>query len=141
MQLQQSRSEVASSLEKLLHRKSVAVVLMTAGNELVPVFDSSTPAHACAVAKCFKAAQTAVKRPSGAVSATLKRMQWTVSEHDPFLWCTWTREESARTSCTTSSKKATWAWQWRRVALHEGYEGLDRGDVFAPLFAALHSPQ
>ena len=33
------------------------------------------------------------------------------------------------------------AWQWRRVALHEGYEGCDRGAVVAPLFAALYSPR
>ena len=38
-------------------------------------------------------------------------------------------------------KKAAPTWQWRRVALHEGHEGLDRGAVFAPLFAALHSPR
>ena len=36
-------------------------------------------------------------------------------------------------------REAARAWQWRRVALHEGYEGLDREAVFAPLFAALHS--
>ena len=31
------------------------------------------------------------------------------------------------------------AWQWRRVALHEGHEGRNCGAVVAPLFAALHS--
>ena len=49
------------------------------------------------MAKCVKAAQneqrdsarpwTVVKGPFGAVVATLKRMQWTTLEHDPFLWC------------------------------------------------------
>ena len=47
--------------------------------------------------KCVKEAQheqfdnarpsAAVKGPSGAAVATLKRMQWTILEHDPFLWC------------------------------------------------------
>ena len=46
-----------------------------------------------------------------------------------------TREESARTD------NAARAWQWRRVALHEGYEALSRGAVVTPLFAALNSSQ
>ena len=33
--------------------------------------------------------------------------------------------------------EAARAWQWRRVALREGYEGLSRGAVVTPLFAAL----
>ena len=41
----------------------------------------------------------------------------------------------------TLRKKAARAWQWRRVALHEGYEVFDRGAVVAPLFAALYSPR
>ena len=47
---------------------------------------------------------------------------------------------SARTACTNLLKQAARAWQWRRVALHEGYEGLDRGAVFAPLFARAAQP-
>ena len=35
--------------------------------------------------------------------------------------------------------KAARAWQWRRVALHEGYDGLIRGAVVTPLFAGLSS--
>ena len=38
-------------------------------------------------------------------------------------------------------KQAPLGWQWRRVALHEGHEGLDRGAVFASLFVALPSPR
>ena len=40
MQLQQSRCQVASCLAKRLHGKSVTMVLMKAGLELDPVFDS-----------------------------------------------------------------------------------------------------
>ena len=51
----------------------------------------------------------------------------------------WTRGGSARTTCTSSSSRRH--GRGDGVALHEGYEGLDRGAVFAPLFAALHSPR
>ena len=39
----------------------------------------------------------------------------------------------------TLLKKAARACQWRRVALHEGHECLDRGAVVTPMFAALSS--
>ena len=65
--------------------------------------------------------------------------QWTILKHDPFLWCMHDgRIVDPRRVCPHSMhiffKQAARAWQWRRVALHEGYEGLAR-----PLFAALHS--
>ena len=48
-----------------------------------------------------------------------------------------------RNTCPRSmhllGKQAAQAWQWRRVALHGGYEGLARGAVFAPLRRALTS--
>ena len=107
------------------------------------------------MAKCVRAAQleqrnsarpwTVVKGPFGAAVATLKRMQWTIIEHDPFLWCMHDgrivdRRRVCRHRMHTLLKKAARAWQWRRVALHEGCEGLDRGAVVALLFAALYTP-
>ena len=75
--------------------------------------------------------------PWPAVVATLRRMQWTILEHDPFLWCMHDgRIVDPRRVCPHSMhilfKQAARAWQWRRVALHEGYEGFDRGAVLAP---------
>ena len=107
------------------------------------------------MAKCVSAAQneqrdsarlwTSMKGPFGSVVATLKRMQWTILEHSPLLWCMQDgRIVDPRRVCPRSMhillKKAARAWQWRRVALREGCEGLDRGAVFAPRSAALHSP-
>ena len=85
------------------------MVLMMAGSELDPVFDSLAPVIALTDAvwdrwmplatmeKCVRKAQVeqrenarpwaAVKGPFGAAVATLARMQWTILEHDPFLWC------------------------------------------------------
>ena len=123
------------------------MVSMTAGNELDPVSDSLAPVIALTralwsgwmprgtLAKCIKAAQT-----------QQRRMQWTILEHDPFLWCMHDgRTVDPRKVCPHSKhfllKQAARAWQLRRGALHEGYEGLDRGAVFAPLLATLHSPR
>ena len=159
-QLQQSLSQMASScLAKRMHDKIATMVLMMAGNELDLVFDSLAPVialtHAlwdgwmplATMAKCARAAQleqrnsarprTAVKGPFGAAVAILKRMQWTIVEHDPFLWCMndgriVDPRRVCRHSMQTLLKKASRVWQWRRVALHEGYEGLDRGPVVAP---------
>ena len=71
---------------------------------------------------------TAVKGPSGAAVATLARMQWTIFEHDLFLWCMHDgRIVDPRRVCPQSMrillKHAARTWQWLRVALHEGYEG------------------
>ena len=71
-------------------------------------------------------------------------MQWTILEHDPFLWCMHDgRIVGSRRVCPHSMRillnKAARAWRWRRVAVHEGHEGLGRGAVVAPLFAALYS--
>ena len=108
------------------------------------------------MAKCVSKAQaeqrdtarpwTAVKGPFGAAVATLKRLQWVILEHDPFLWCMQDgRVVDPRRVCPHSMlillRRAAKAWQWRRVALHEGYKALDRGAVFGPLYAALHSPK
>ena len=73
-------------------------------------------------------------------------MQWTVVEHDRFLWCMRDGRivDPIRVcphSMHTLLKKAARAWQWRCDALHEGCEGFDRGAVVAPLFAALHNPR
>ena len=160
-QLQQSRSQMASCLAKRMYGKS-------ATTELDPVFDSLASvialAHAlwdgwmpqATKAKCVRTAQleqrnnarlwTAVKGPFGAAVATLKRMHWTILEHDPFLWCMHDgRIVDPRRVCPHSMhtllKKAVRALQWRHVALHEGYEGFDRGAVVAPPFAALYSPR
>ena len=89
---------------------------------------------------------TAVKGPFGAAVATLKRLQWVILEYDPFLWCMQDgRIVDPRRVCPHSMlillRRAARAWQWRRVALHEGYKGLDRGAVFGPLYAAMHSPK
>ena len=80
---------------------------------------------------------TAVKGPFCAAVATMKRMQ---------RWCMHDgRIVDPRRVCSHSThtllKKAARVWQWRRVALHAGCEGLDRGAVVAPLFAALCSPR
>ena len=139
-QLQQSRSKGASRL--------ATMVLIMAGNELDPVFDSLAPVialtHAlwdgwmplATMAKCIKTAQleqrdstrpwTAAKGPFGAPVATLKRMQWTVLEHGPFLWCMHDgRIVDPRRVCPHSMhillKRTARAWQWRRAALHEGW--------------------
>ena len=143
------------------------MVLRMAGDELDPVFDSLAPVialtHAlwggwmpqATMAKCVRTAQleqrnharrwTAVKRPFGAAVATLKRMQWTILERDPFLWCMLDgRIVDPRRVCPHSMhtllKKAARAWQ-RRYVLHGGYEGLDRGAVVVSLLAALCSPR
>ena len=124
------------------------MVLMMAENELDPVFDSLAPVialtHALSdgwmplatMAKCVKTAQleqrdstrpwTAAKGPFGAPVATLKRMQWTVLEHGPFLWCMHDgRIVDPRRVCPHSMhillKRTARAWQWRRAALHEGW--------------------
>ena len=108
-QLQQSRSQMASCLAKRMHGKSVTMVLMIAGSELDPVFDSLAPVIALTHAvwdrwmplatmenasgkRSLSNARThgrgaAVKGPFGAAVATLARMHWTILEHDPFLWC------------------------------------------------------
>ena len=167
-QLQQSRSQMASCLTKRMHGKSVTMVLMAAGEQLDPIFDSLAPivalTHAvwdnwmpqAAMAKCLSKARddqrdnlrpwTAVKGPFGAAVATLKRLQWVILERDPFLWCMHDgRVADPRRVCPHSMllllRRAAQAWQWRRVALHEGYESLSRGAVFAPLFRALHSSE
>ena len=152
-------------LAKRMHGKSAAVVLRWRGNEHDPVFDSLAPVTALAHALwdgwgvhhgkvcqdgAARAAQkrapwTAVKGPFGAAVATLKSMYWRILKHNPFLWCMHVgRIVDPRRVCPHSMhtllKKAARAWQWRRVALHEGYEGLDRGAVVAPLFAAQYSP-
>ena len=153
-------------LAKRMHGKSATMVLMVAGSELDPVFGSLAPVIAftyavwdrwmplATMAKGVRKAQleqrenarpwTAVKGPSGAAVATLARMQWTILEHDPFLWCMHDgRIVDPRRVCPHSVRvllnNAARAWQWRRVALHEGYEGLSCGAVVAPLFAALCS--
>ena len=86
-QLQQSRSQMTSCLAQRLHGKSVMMVLMAAGDQLDPVFDSLAPVialtHAlwdgwmpqATMAKCVSKAQaeqrdsarpwTAVKGPFG----------------------------------------------------------------------------
>ena len=74
----------------------------------------------------------AVKGLFGAAVKTLKRMQWTILE-DVLVG----RVVDPRRVCPQST---TLAWQWRRVALHEGHAFLDRGAVLALLFAALHRP-
>ena len=108
------------------------------------------------LAKCVKTAQieqrdsartlATVKRPFSAVVATVKRMQRMIFQNDPFLWCMHhNRIVDPRRVCPHSMhilpKKAARAWQWRRDALHEGYEGLDCGAVVAPLLAALYGPR
>ena len=144
------------------------MVLMMAGNELDPLFDFLAPVIAlthplwdgwmplATLAKCVKTGQleerdstpprTTVKGPFGAAAATLKRMQWTICEHDPFLWCMHDGRivdprRVYRHSMHILLKKAARAWQWRRVVFHEVHEGLDSGAVVAPLFAALYSPR
>ena len=63
--------------------------------------------------RCYKVAQqeqrdsvlswAAVKYPFGAAVATVRRMQWTILEHDPFLWCMHdTRIVDLRTVCLYS---------------------------------------
>ena len=127
-QLQQSRSQLASCLAKRLHGKSVTIVLMTAGDQLDPVFDSLAPVvaltHAlwdgwmpqATMAKCDSKAQaeqrdnarpwTTVKGPFGAAVATLKRLQWVILEHDPFLWCMQDgRIVDPRRVCSSSSEE------------------------------------
>ena len=155
-QLKQSRSQMASCLAKRMHGKSATMVLMVAGSELDPIFDSLTPVIALThavwdrwmpldtMAKCVRKAQleqrenarpwTAVKGPFGAAVATLARMQWTIFEHDLSLWCMHDgRIVDPRRVCPHSLRillnNAARAWQCRRVALHEGYEGLSRGAV------------
>ena len=59
----------------------------------------------------------------GELFATLKRMQWTILEHDPYLSCTHDgRIVDPRRVCPHSMhtllKKAARAWQWEREALH-----------------------
>ena len=58
-------------------------------------------------------------------------MQWTILEHDFFFGCIHgVRVVEPRRTCPHSVhillKGAAIAWQWRRVALHEGYEGCAR---------------
>ena len=161
-QLQQSRSQVASCLAKRLDGKSVAMVLMMAGDELDPVFGSLAPVieltrplwdgwmPLATMAKCIKAAQTEQRdnecTAMGGRHRTLRRSRCDVQTDAvdcprarSFLCCTHDSRivdprRVCRTTCTTSSNR-------RRVALHEGYDGLDRGAVFAPLFAALRRPR
>ena len=64
--------------------------------------------------------------------ANLTRMQWTILEHVPFLWCIHDgRIVDPMTVCPHSMrtllKKTARTWPWRRVALHEGYEGPRTG--------------
>ena len=97
----------------------------------------------CKVSSAYARPWNAVEGSFGAAVATLTRMQWTIFEHDPFLWCMHDgRIVDPRRVCPhsvrTLFKKAARAWQWRRVALHDGCEGLARGAVVAPLFAALY---
>ena len=86
-------------MAKRLQDRGVAMMLMTTGNELDPVFDSLLPVIAWVDAvglwpsasrrRRTSSAQswTVVKGSFGAVVTTLKRMQWIVFEHDSFLWC------------------------------------------------------
>ena len=161
-QLQQSRSQMASCLAKRMHGESGTMVLMRAGDELDPVFDSLAPVIALtqalwdgwmsqAMAQCVRTAQleqreharlwTTVKGP---FVATLTRMKWTILELDPLLWCMHHgRIVDPRRVCPHSMrtllKKVARAWQWQHISLHDSYEGLDRGAVVAPMFAALYS--
>ena len=94
-QLQQSCSQMASCLAKRMHGKSATVVLMMAGSELDPVFDSLAPVIALTHAvwdrwmplatmeKCVRKAQ--LEQRENAPSWAL--LQWTSLGHDPFLWC------------------------------------------------------
>ena len=113
---------------------------MAAGSDWDPVYDSLAPVvalthaslghlDAATMAKCVKVAQheqfdnarpwAAVKGVFGAAVATLKRMQWTVFEHDPLLWCMHDgRVVDPRRTCPQSVhillRKAAVAWPWRR---------------------------
>ena len=81
------------------------MVLMAAGGELDPVCDALRTRGRAPVRRWQLL--NARSRTTRFCGACLMDMSWTLL------------------------KQAAQAWQWRRVALHEGYEGLVRGAVFA----------
>ena len=106
-------------LAKRMHGKSATMVLMLAGARPgVRLLDTRDRPHACAVAQRNNARPwTTVKSPVGAAVATLKRMQWTILEHDPFLRCLHDGSiVDPRRVCPHSMhtllKKAARVWQW-----------------------------
>ena len=139
-ELQQFRFQVASCLAKRLHWEKRHKGAHGGRKRLGPSVRFTRArgrAHARVVghldaatmAKCVKVAQheqfdnarpwAAVRGVFGAAVATLKRMQWTVFEHDPLLWCMHDgRVVDPRRTCPQSVhillRKAAVAWPWRR---------------------------
>ena len=97
-QLQQPRSQMASCLAKRMHGKSATMVLMMAGDELDPVFDPLASVNALAHAlwdgwmpQATMAKSRSLDRRERSVRCGCcdpqTHVQWTILEHDPFLWC------------------------------------------------------
>ena len=77
-QLQQSRSQMVSCLAKRMHGKSSTMVLMMAGHELDPVFDSLAPVIAlthAAAGNCGKVRQDGAARATRARAVRRARME------------------------------------------------------------------